>query len=158
MPWRRKWHPTPVLLPGKSHGRRILVGYSPWGSRVGRNWATSLRFLVRQFWGFQRWLVLTNEAGFFNGNWAFWPCDSHQVLFHETHRQHSSSTGLFPESLYGVCVRWEDWEADSRLLLGLWRSPGTLTSALHTTLHKQEFNVGLFISLLTTVIQLLSYS
>ena len=28
---RRQWHPTPVLLPGKSHGRRILVGCSPWG-------------------------------------------------------------------------------------------------------------------------------
>ena len=27
----RQWHPTPVLLPGKSHGRRSLVGYSPWG-------------------------------------------------------------------------------------------------------------------------------
>ena len=29
MHWRRQWHPTPVLLPGKSHGRRILVGCSP---------------------------------------------------------------------------------------------------------------------------------
>ena len=29
--WRRQWHPTPVLLPGKSHGRRILEGCSPWG-------------------------------------------------------------------------------------------------------------------------------
>ena len=28
-PWRRKWHPTPVPLPGKSHGRRSLLGYSP---------------------------------------------------------------------------------------------------------------------------------
>ena len=28
---RRKWQPTPVLLPGKSHGRRSLVGCSPWG-------------------------------------------------------------------------------------------------------------------------------
>ena len=28
---RRRWHPTPVLLPGKSHGRKSLVGYSPWG-------------------------------------------------------------------------------------------------------------------------------
>ena len=28
---RRWWHPTPVLLPGKSHGRRSLVGCSPWG-------------------------------------------------------------------------------------------------------------------------------
>ena len=26
-----QWHPTPVLLPGKSHGRRSLVGCSPWG-------------------------------------------------------------------------------------------------------------------------------
>ena len=29
--WRRQWQPTPVLLPGKSHGRSSLVGYSPWG-------------------------------------------------------------------------------------------------------------------------------
>ena len=29
--WRRKWQPTPVLLPGKSHGQRSLVGCSPWG-------------------------------------------------------------------------------------------------------------------------------
>ena len=30
MHWRRQWQPTPVLLPGKSHGRRSLVGCSPW--------------------------------------------------------------------------------------------------------------------------------
>ena len=30
---RRRWHPTPVLWPGKSHGRRSLVGYSPWGRK-----------------------------------------------------------------------------------------------------------------------------
>ena len=29
--WRRQWHPTPVLLPGKFHGWRSLVGWSPWG-------------------------------------------------------------------------------------------------------------------------------
>ena len=29
--WRRQWHPTPGLLPGKSHGQRSLVGCSPWG-------------------------------------------------------------------------------------------------------------------------------
>ena len=31
IPCRRKWQSTPVLLPGKSHGQRSLVGYSPWG-------------------------------------------------------------------------------------------------------------------------------
>ena len=32
-PWRRKWQPTPVFLPGKSHGQRSLAGYRPWGCR-----------------------------------------------------------------------------------------------------------------------------
>ena len=41
---RRQWHPTPVLLPGKSHGRRSLVGrlQSMGWLRVGHNWAASL--------------------------------------------------------------------------------------------------------------------
>ena len=40
-PWRKKWQPTPVFLPGNSHGQRSLVGYSPWGrKRVGHHLAT----------------------------------------------------------------------------------------------------------------------
>ena len=30
IPWKRKWQPTPVFLPGKSHGQRSLMGYNPW--------------------------------------------------------------------------------------------------------------------------------
>ena len=60
--WRRQWHPTPVLLPGKSHGRRSLVGCSPWCryesdttehlhfhfslSRIGEGMATHSRALA----------------------------------------------------------------------------------------------------------------
>ena len=33
IPWRRKWQPTPVFLPGKSHGQRRLVGYGSWGHK-----------------------------------------------------------------------------------------------------------------------------
>ena len=33
IPWRRKWQPTPVFLPGKSHGGRKLADFSPWGLR-----------------------------------------------------------------------------------------------------------------------------
>ena len=33
IPWRKKWQLTPVLLPGKSHGQRSLVGYSSWGHK-----------------------------------------------------------------------------------------------------------------------------
>ena len=32
-PWSRKWQPTPVFLPGKLHGQRSLVGYSPWSQK-----------------------------------------------------------------------------------------------------------------------------
>ena len=35
--WKRKWQPTPVFLPGESHGWRNLVGCSPWGRRVGHD-------------------------------------------------------------------------------------------------------------------------
>ena len=35
--WRRQWQPTPVLLPGKSHGWKSLVGCSPWGCEVGHD-------------------------------------------------------------------------------------------------------------------------
>ena len=41
IPWRRKWQPTPVFVSGKSHGKRSLVGYNPWGGkRVGSNLET----------------------------------------------------------------------------------------------------------------------
>jgi len=33
IPWRREWQPTPVVLPGESHGQRSLVGCSPWGRK-----------------------------------------------------------------------------------------------------------------------------
>ena len=33
IPSSRKWQPTPVLLPGKFHGQRKLVGYNPWGAK-----------------------------------------------------------------------------------------------------------------------------
>ena len=40
IPWRRKWQPTPVFLPGKSYGQRSLAGYSPWSARVRHDLAT----------------------------------------------------------------------------------------------------------------------
>ena len=51
---RRRWHPTPVLLPGKSHGRRSLVGCSPWGRKesdttVGHDCQTRLSYFAFTF-------------------------------------------------------------------------------------------------------------
>ena len=45
IPYRRKWQPTPVFLPGKFHGQQNLVGYSPWGHKEltqVSNWARTL--------------------------------------------------------------------------------------------------------------------
>ena len=33
IPWRRAWQPTPVFLPGESHGQRGVAGYGPWGRK-----------------------------------------------------------------------------------------------------------------------------
>ena len=48
--WRRQCHPTPVLLAGKSHGWRSLVGLQSMGSlRVGHDWAMSLSLFTFHF-------------------------------------------------------------------------------------------------------------
>ena len=42
IPWRRKWQPTPIFLPGEFHGQRSPAGYSPWGrKRVRDNLVTN---------------------------------------------------------------------------------------------------------------------
>ena len=48
IPWRRKWQPIPVFLPGKSQGQKGLVGYSPWGpKRVGHNLETKTTTYIK---------------------------------------------------------------------------------------------------------------
>ena len=68
IPWRRKWSPTPVFLPGESHGQRSLVGNSPPGhKRVRHNWATKQQderlFIIFQVSNldFQKWYVSPNS-------------------------------------------------------------------------------------------------
>ena len=49
--WRRQWHPTPVLLPGKSHGWRSLDMLQSMGSLgVGHDWTTSLSLFTFMHW------------------------------------------------------------------------------------------------------------
>ena len=42
IPWWKKWKPTPIFLPGKSHQQRSLLGYSQWCHRVEHNWETHI--------------------------------------------------------------------------------------------------------------------
>ena len=71
--WRRKWQPNSLFLPGKSHGRRSLAGYSPWGCR--ESGMTS------------RWGTHTHTPSlFYSSNFSllhlsdFWPLPPHHDL------------------------------------------------------------------------------
>ena len=48
IPWRRAWQPTPVFLPGESHGQRSLVGYSPWGHKESdtTEWLSTAQHII----------------------------------------------------------------------------------------------------------------
>ena len=63
---------TPVLLPGKSHGWKSLVGYSPWGRRVGHNWMTSLCYTIQQM-GFPGGSEIKNPPAK-QETWVWSPC------------------------------------------------------------------------------------
>ena len=54
IPWRRKWQPTPVFLPGEFHGQRSLVGYGPWGHKESdmTEWLTMLLNIFCFYWIF----------------------------------------------------------------------------------------------------------
>ena len=48
IPWRKEWQPTPVFLPGESHGQKILAGCSTGSQRVRHNWVTNT-FILPSF-------------------------------------------------------------------------------------------------------------
>ena len=71
IPWRRKWQPTPVFLPGKSHEQRSLVGYSPWchtwlsdynnsvwSQSLGLAYLLIILHSVYQNWNLSTWSIL----------------------------------------------------------------------------------------------------
>ena len=68
-PLEKKWQPTPVLLPGKSHGQRSMVGYSPWGRKeldtIER--LTSLHFTSRRAIQDRRVMVVSSDKMWSSG-------------------------------------------------------------------------------------------
>ena len=73
IPWRKEWLPTPVFLPGDSHGQRSLAGYSPWGCKesdtteglihIFKGPISTYSHIVR-YWGFG--LQPKNLEGYFS--------------------------------------------------------------------------------------------
>ena len=72
--WRRKWQPTPVLLPGKSRGQRSLVGCSPGGCRVRHDWVTSLHPPYHNYYHSLIWITVDVDGCLLelrdNGGWS----------------------------------------------------------------------------------------
>ena len=65
IPWSRKWQPTPVFLPGESHGQRSLAGYSPWGCKESDTTGhTSICICFKR----RNWLQRYGRTGKHQGN------------------------------------------------------------------------------------------
>ena len=99
IPWKRKWQPTPVFLPGKSYGKRSLVSYSPWGcKRVKHNLMTTTTssflfhcylllhcFNRSQFtWQFSNWWTWRLHSDFYYSNAAVWSPYVHILEFFQS--------------------------------------------------------------------------
>ena len=70
---RRQWYPTPVLLPGISHGRRSVVGYSPWGRKESARLSNFTFTLMRRNDSFEKTLMLGKiEGGRRGRQWMRW--------------------------------------------------------------------------------------
>ena len=98
--WRRQWHHTPVLLPGKSHGRRSLVGCSPWSCE-------ELDTTERLHFHFS--LSCIGE-----GNGKPLQCSSWRIP------GTGEPGGLPSMGLHGVGHDWSDLAAAAAALRGLW--------------------------------------
>ena len=97
--WRRQWHPTPVLLPGKSHGRRSLVGCNPWGCKEPD---------TTEWLHFHFSLSCIGEG---NGNPLQRSC-----------LENPRDRGAWWAAVYGVAQSWTQlkWLSSSRLCLWNW--------------------------------------
>ena len=60
IPWRRKWQPTPVFLPGESHGQRSLAGDSPWGHKESDTTEVTEHAHTPLLWGL--WASLSSSC------------------------------------------------------------------------------------------------
>ena len=65
--WRRKWQPTPVFVPGKSHGQRSLAGYSSWDCKKldtteQLSITTTSVYIYTHIYSFKRWVLMVAKS------------------------------------------------------------------------------------------------
>ena len=108
MPWRRKWQPTPVFLPGEFHGQRSLAGYSPWGhKRVRHNLVTKQQqqqhTLIKVAKTIKRYFFLnSHQEGSLKSRERRFPRQCIKKQRHHFPNKGPSSQGsVFPVVMYG---------------------------------------------------------
>ena len=111
IPWRRKWQPTPVFLPGRFHGLRSLVGYSPWSLNESEmtEWLSTHTHCVRSSWFYREYKygikVLTEALTWYKYSrksiilFGGWEMDQEAFLEGPT-----SWSGVHIHSMYVWCV------------------------------------------------------
>ena len=128
IPWRRKWQPTPVFLPGKSHGQRNLVGYPPPGSkRIWPDLATKQLNLLQCCFCFMFWFFGCETYGILaSWVWTCTPCLGRRSLNHWAVRKSLFFFSmLLPSRVHGsdlwllrgvvLCLsEWLPWPSVSR--------------------------------------------
>ena len=86
IPWSKKWQPTPLFLPKKSHGERKLAGYSPWGCKTLNTTERLSIYTLKQDWAIcssQLWTIFSHlyVTALFGQQNQFLLCTDGQLLF-----------------------------------------------------------------------------
>ena len=130
MPWSRGWLPTPVFLPGKSHGQMSLVGCSLWVHKVGHNWATNTHThtqTLQSSWCCQSTKVQWKAVICLSLMLVGWSLAKMFFLFLSERTKASAEVSVFPSFLLCslLCPRFLGWCLTSRCVLrgGLDKQP-----------------------------------
>ena len=99
IPWRRKWQSTPVLLPGKSHGQRSPVGYSPW--------VTKSRTRLSDFTSLSQ--IITRLKKKSVAQTCLSPIWSHHFMGNRLGNSGNSARNSLKLDIVGCSVRTFDW-------------------------------------------------
>ena len=136
MPWRRKWHPTPVLVPGKSHGQRSLVGYRPWG-RDELDMTEQFKLLTVTC---SRCSYAAVDSGASGNSGAFWNCMQNLQFVH-----FSVEGSLWSDSQSGGSRRRQEGLRQWGSLLV--RDPAPLTASLFSSSWPECASERLFLAM-----------
>ena len=112
IPWRRKWQPTPIFLPGKFHGQRSMASYSPWGRKEHIYTGTTVDYTNTALY-----LYGAYDSKYFH----FYVLIRSSLLICIVFNPHFMDEEIEAERIYlawpwSDIVRWHGWPTNSELL------------------------------------------